>query len=127
MPRGRARERWIALACAAACVAGLGRDVSVHLWKEGWPRTHRVDERYQPLLAALPARGRIGFVTELRGEQAGHALFDARYALSPRLVSEGAAAITLAEGSPEFVAALCRDQALRETARAGMLSLLEAR
>ncbi|MBS2025495.1 MAG: hypothetical protein JST92_24105 [Deltaproteobacteria bacterium] len=115
------------LLVVAAAAVGLGRDVSVHAWKESWPpRAQRIDDRFAAVRKLLPPDERIGFVSDLPGELSGKLQFDALYALAPRIVVPGTGPrVVLAGGSSEFVLRVCVAYRLQEVARVGDLSILE--
>ena len=103
----------------ALSAAGLLRDVSVHLWKEGQPpRTFRIGTRYEPLSALLeqvPRDARLGY---LGGGEDMKTYYDALYALAPRIVLRGVSRWTVADfATPREVDEIARAQALRVVAR----------
>jgi hypothetical protein len=121
------RERLFLLGCLAVCLAGLLRDVSVHFWKEGFPRpAPRVDERYRAVAPLAPER--LGFVSDLPvgSEAGGRRYFEALYALSPRvIVPGGAERAVLLDAPAPFADAFCAAHGLRVLAREGGVTLAE--
>src|SRR2546423_14649830 len=83
--------RWVVL---VLCAAGLLRDISLHLWKEHPLRASservRPDTRYRWVPPLLPAEGeKVSFLTDSEpgSERTAGRLYDARYALCPRIVA----------------------------------------
>jgi len=116
--------RWTAL---LLCGAGLLRDVSVHVWKEHPLRAakerRRPDTPYRWIPGLLPAAvDRVAFLTDAAGgsEEFAKRLYDARYGLCPRVVSEGL--------STKFaVAEVSRSGDLEPFLRASGFALVESR
>jgi len=87
------------------CGAGLLRDISVHLWKEhpllAYRERLRPDTRYRWIPPLLPADvEHVSFLTDSEpgSEKAASRLYDARYALCPRIVTaNGAEKFAVAE------------------------------
>lgn len=84
--------------CVALAAAGLLRDVSVHLWKEGYPfQSSSPLPRFEPLRALLPLDARVGYLTDAPDELKTY--FEALYSLAPRVVLRGAEGLTVADFS----------------------------
>ena len=115
------RRGLLAGLAAVICAAGLLRDVSVHAWKEKPFRARaeqrRADARFRFVASLLPAGvERVRFL----GDDPG-ALYDARYALAPRLVLPGLdARFAVADGQPT-------PEGYAVVAREGGVALLERR
>ena len=116
--------RWTVL---LLCGAGLLRDVSVHVWKEHPLRAakerRRPDTPYTWIPRLLPAAvDRLAFLTDAPAgsEEYARRLYDARYAVCPRVLSQGVA-------TKFAVAEVSRSVDLEAFSRASGFALVEGR
>jgi len=125
--------RWVVL---VLCAAGLLRDISVHVWKEHPLRAYgerlRPDTRFRWIPPLLPAEvEKVSFVTDSdpASEQAASRLYDARYALCPRIVAANQAwKFAVAEASsPSAVESIARTRGYSVVSSHGPVALFERR
>src|SRR4051812_6954717 len=125
--------RWVVL---VLCGAGLLRDISVHVWKEHPLRAFRErlrpDTRYRWVPTLLPADvEKVSFLTDSEpgSEKTASRLYDARYALCPRIVAANEAwKFAVAEtGNPSALPSIARARDYSVLASHGTVALFERR
>ena len=96
----------LARACVLLGAIGAVRIVYVHFVREdprGLPAAHaaRIEDRYRALKAALPARGRVVYLSDapLDGEEGARRYVQALYSLAPLVLmkDDGRAQVAIAD------------------------------
>jgi len=125
--------RWVVL---VLCAAGLLRDISLHLWKEHPLRASservRPDTRYRWVPPLLPVdEEKVSSLTDSEpgSERTAGRLYDARYALCPRIVAANDTwRFAVAEaGKPSALESIARARGYSLVASHGAVALFERR